>query len=64
VICLQLIAMLNLNDSKEVEEMPFTPETLQSRFSTSKYPVYKDFVSLFVSGVVGIGHFDRNKPGK
>ena len=60
MICLQLIAMLDF-DNNEVEEMPVTPETLQSRFTTSEYPVYKDFVSFFVSGVVGIRHFDRNK---
>jgi hypothetical protein len=53
--------MLDLTDNNQVEEMPVNPETLQSRFNEKEYPVYKDFVSFFVSGVVGIRHFDRNK---
>ena len=53
--------MLDLTDNNQVEEMPVNPETLQSRFAKDEYPVYKDFVSFFVSGVVGIRHFDRNK---
>ena len=53
--------MLDLTDNNEVEEMPVTPDTLKLRFEADEYPVYKDFVSFFVSGVVGIRHFERNK---
>ena len=56
-----MTAMLDLTEEGQVDEMPVTPETLQSRYIESEYPVYKDFVSFFVSGVVGIRHFDRNK---
>ena len=60
-IPLILIAMLELTDNMEVGEMPVTPDSLPSRFSAGEHPVYKDFVSFFVSGVVGVRHFDRNK---
>ena len=53
--------MLELTDNKQVGNMPVTPDTLKTRFRTDDYPVYKDFVSFFVSGVVGICRFDRNK---
>jgi hypothetical protein len=45
-----------------VAELPVTPETLHGRFSKDEYPVYEAFILFFVSGVVGICHFDRNKP--
>ena len=61
LLLLQFIAMLELTDTNEADEMPVTPVMLQLRFETDEYPVYKDFVSFFVSGVVGIHHFDRNK---
>jgi hypothetical protein len=41
--------------------MPVTPDTLKDRFKPSNYPVYKDVVSFFVSDVIGIRQFDRNK---
>ena len=56
-----LVAMLDLTGNDEVAEMPVTPETLHSRFNADEYPVYKDVVAFFVSGVVGICHFDKNK---
>jgi hypothetical protein len=53
--------MLEVTESHTVTELPVTPDTIQGRFNRDEYPVYKDFVSFFVSGVVGIHHFDRNK---
>jgi hypothetical protein len=53
--------MLSSTESLTVEEMPVTPVTLKNRFSEGNYPVYRDFCTFFVSGVVGIRHFDRNK---
>jgi hypothetical protein len=41
--------------------MPVNPSTLKSRYEKDHYPVYKDFLTFFVSGVVGLRHFDRNK---
>jgi hypothetical protein len=41
--------------------MPVNPATLRDRYEEENFPVYKDFLSFFVSGVVGIRHFDRNK---
>ena len=41
--------------------MPVNPEALASRYSKANYPIHKYFCSFFVSGVVGIRHFDRNK---
>ncbi len=61
LLVLLLVAMLDATENDEVAEMPVTPETLQSRFSADEYPVYKDFVAFFVSGVVGIRHYDKNK---
>ena len=51
--------MLATTDQELVADMPVNPETLKKRYSD--FPMYKDFVSFFVSGVVGIRHFDRNK---
>jgi hypothetical protein len=53
--------MLSYTDNKIVEEMPVTPATLKERYLIDNYPVYRDFCSFFVSGVVGIRHFDRSK---
>jgi hypothetical protein len=41
--------------------MPVNPNTLTDRYEEENFPVYKDFLSFFVSGVVGIQHFDQNK---
>lgn len=41
--------------------MPVNPKTMVDRYTEANFPVYKDFCSFFVSGVVGIRHFDRNK---
>ena len=53
--------MLSATDHQLVTEMPVNPEALAKRYLTENYPVYKDFCSFFVSGVVGIRHFDRSK---
>ena len=53
--------MLSMTDDNCVSDMPVTPETLVERYEETNYPVYKDFVSFFVSGVVGVRKFDRNK---
>jgi hypothetical protein len=53
--------MFSCVDDQRIEDMPVNPDTLSSRFEEDNYPVYKDFSSFFVSGVVGIRHFDRNK---
>ena len=53
--------MLTLLDKRKVEDMPVNPERLEERYTVNNFPVYKDFCSFFVSGVVGIRHFDRNK---
>ena len=53
--------MLELTDHTKVGEMPVTPDTLQLRYKDTEYPVYKDFVTFFVSGVIGIRHFERKK---
>ena len=53
--------MLTSTGTEKMEDMPVTPDTLADRYSTGNYPIYKDFCSFFVSGVVGIRHFDRNK---
>ena len=53
--------MLSFSDAEKVENMPVNPESMANRYLLDNYPVYKDFCSFFVSGVVGIRHFDRNK---
>jgi hypothetical protein len=53
--------MLSCTDPTSVESMPVTPDTLTDRYEEDNFPVYKDFISFFVSGVVGIRYFDRNK---
>ena len=53
--------MLSATDTQQVTDMPVNPDALASRYSKANYPIYKDFCSFFVSGVVGIRHFDRNK---
>ena len=53
--------MLAMTDNNLVCNMPVTPDTLKERYEENNYPVYKDFVSFFVSGVVGVRKFDRNK---
>ena len=53
--------MLSYSNEQMVENMPVNPESLGHRYTEVNYPVYKDFCSFFVSGVVGIRHFDRNK---
>ena len=50
-----------MTEKKDVGDMPVTPNTLVDRYTEANYPVYKDFVSFFVSGVVGVRKFDRNK---
>lgn len=52
--------MLSYTDNKIVGEMPVTPATLKEQYLIDNYPVYRDFCSFFVSGVVGIRHFDRS----
>jgi hypothetical protein len=52
--------MFSLTGSKPVAKIPITPETLKTSFELTDIPViYKDFVSFFVSGVVGIQWLDR-----
>ena len=53
--------MLSCTDGETVEEMYVTPTLLKGRYTREGYPVYKDFCSFFVSGVVGIRNFNRNK---
>ena len=53
--------MLSVTDNTSVENMVVNPATLLSRYEEENFPVYKDFLSFFVSGVVGIRHFDRSK---
>ncbi len=51
--------MLAVTEKEDVEKMPVTPDTLADRYT--EFPTYKDFLSFFVSGVIGIRQFDRNK---
>ena len=54
--------MLAITEYNTVLDMPVDPVSLQERFGGEHYyPVYKDFCSFFVSGVVGIRHFDKHK---
>ena len=54
--------MLSYTDREKAEDMPVNPETLGVWYSTESFPVYKDLLYLFfVSGVVDIQQFDRNK---
>jgi hypothetical protein len=53
--------MLWSTESQLPKDMPVNPDTLHTRYETENYPIYKDFCSFFVSGVVGIRNFDRNK---
>ena len=53
--------MLTYAEGEYVDEMPVNPDTMADRYLPRNYPVYKDFISFFVSGVVGIRRFDRNK---
>lgn len=53
--------MLEDTPGKRVEDMPVNPKTLQDLYTAQNFDVYKDFCQYFVSGVVGIRHFDRNK---
>ena len=53
--------MLTMTDGSLVINMPVTPKTLENRYEEINFPIYKDFVSFFVSGVVGVRKFDRNK---
>jgi hypothetical protein len=53
--------MLSVTDNTSVENMVVNPATLLARYEEENFPVYKDFLSFFVSGVVGIRHFDRSK---
>ena len=53
--------ILALTDGTLVSNMPVTPETLEDRYDKPNYPIYKDFVSFYVSAVVGVRKFDRNK---
>jgi hypothetical protein len=53
--------MLLATDGSVVRNMPVTPETIADRYAKPNYPIYKDFVSFFVSGVVGVRKFERNK---
>jgi hypothetical protein len=51
-----------LISTKTVAKIPISPETLKTRFETTNIPIIsKDFVSFFVSHVVGIRQFYRNK---
>jgi hypothetical protein len=51
--------MLAVTENEDVEKMPVTPDTLVDHYT--EFPTYKDFLSFFVSGVVGIRQFDWNK---
>jgi len=53
--------MLSFSHRQKVGEMPVNPASLPTRYSSDNHPVYKDFCSFFVSGVVGIRNFDRHK---
>jgi hypothetical protein len=53
--------ILALTDGTLVSNMPVTPETLGDRYDKHNYPIYKDFVSFYVSAVVGMHKFDCNK---
>jgi hypothetical protein len=54
--------MLKLTEYQTVAEIPVTPKTLKTRFEHEHYfVIYKDFVTFYVSGVVGIRQFNRNK---
>ena len=53
--------MLSYTEGESVNDMPVNPDTMADRYLPRNYPVYKDFISFFVSGVVGIRRFDRNK---
>jgi hypothetical protein len=46
---------------KKVEDMPVNLNTLQDLYTVQNFDVYKNFCQYFVSGVVGIQHFDQNK---
>ena len=46
-------------DIRTINDMPVTPDTMKERYTD--HPLYKDFVCFFVSGVVGIRHFDKHK---
>ena len=46
-------------EQEAIDDMPVTPYSLELRYSD--YLMYRDFVSFFVIGVVGIQQFDRNK---
>ena len=51
--------MLSATDKQQVNKMPVNLDALANCYLN--YPVYKYFCSFFVSGVVGIQHFDCNK---
>jgi hypothetical protein len=54
--------MLLMTNDEKVEQMPVNPDALRARFEGEvNYPVYRDFCSFFVCGVVGIRRFDKNK---
>ena len=53
--------MLGLTDTGDIDDMPVTPDTLKKCFEPINFPVYKDFASFFVSGVIGIRQFERKK---
>jgi hypothetical protein len=53
--------MLSFSDRERVENMPVNPDTMTDRCTLVNFPVYKDFCSFFVSGVVGIQKFDQSK---
>ena len=41
--------MLVETENKDIDKIPITPGTLADRYS--EYPMYKDFLAFFVSGV-------------
>ena len=53
--------MLELTENQAVEEMPVNVESLKTRYEKENYVVYKDFITFFVSAVVGIRIFDKKK---
>ena len=56
-----MLEMLSFSDRERVSNMPVNPGIMVDRCQLENFPVYKDFCSFFVSGVVGIRHFDRHK---
>ena len=53
--------MLECTENQLVAEMPVHVESLKTRYEEENYAVYKDFITFFVSAVVGIRVFDKKK---